>query len=399
MDPISAIASFIAIGQALAAAPKIIDALSSVIKVRQEVLDLLNEIEILHGLGRHIREAVANFPSDDTTGSFSTPKSRLIKSVEDDLVSTVAQLQELAQKCRRETKDVDQLKVNRLRWFLKRGKIADLSKRVKRNREHLQEILTCESSLTLASHTKMLVEIHAIVTTQGHTNYQPPLPLVGQGYDINKIKPCSADRNNWCTLDKTTDVSTSLIRLVTLHDDSRKLALSSIVEDPSERSFQSDEPLVQMMASIHRACPRMCPCQCHWLASRHRPHPAMSPICGWLGHVYNNVPRLDMRRYDTPSCQRAFSPIRINLCFPLLYCSRALEASLSIGAITSVGASLHLRVPRHISSRADIWHEIREGKIERVRLAVAQKSISHRRRWNCQRLICKLLNQTILQEQ
>lgn len=44
MEAIAAVASFIAIGQALAAIPKIIEVLRSLVEIRQEIIQLVNEV-------------------------------------------------------------------------------------------------------------------------------------------------------------------------------------------------------------------------------------------------------------------------------------------------------------------------------------------------------------------
>lgn len=47
MEAIAAIASFVSIGQALAAAPKVIEVLRSLVEVRQEILQLVNEVSFI----------------------------------------------------------------------------------------------------------------------------------------------------------------------------------------------------------------------------------------------------------------------------------------------------------------------------------------------------------------
>ncbi|XXH03122.1 negative cofactor 2 transcription regulator complex subunit ncb2 [Hypoxylon texense] len=181
MEPISAIASFIAIGQALAAAPKIIDALSSLVKVRQEVIELLNEIEWLDNFGRHIRESTKTLPNDDSTMEFSIQQRYQLQSVASDLESIVSQLGELAQKFQRGTKaqqgattqqgamtqqgtkEDGQLKIDRLSWLFKRGKVASLSKRAKKNRERLQEIFNCNTFFASMCGERQPLEIPLIL--------------------------------------------------------------------------------------------------------------------------------------------------------------------------------------------------------------------------------------------
>ncbi|KAI1772707.1 hypothetical protein F4818DRAFT_136938 [Hypoxylon cercidicola] len=165
MEPISAIASFIAIGQALAATPKIFRVLCSLVEVRQEVTQLLHEIAMLDELWNRIKQ-IKNIPDDDPTARFSVPRAHLLQVIETDLGSIVTQLEELAEKFQRGTKENGKLKVDRVKWLLKRREIASLSKRAKKNREYLQEILICESFFTSTSNGSMLMEIRTMMTTQ-----------------------------------------------------------------------------------------------------------------------------------------------------------------------------------------------------------------------------------------
>ncbi|KAI1105981.1 hypothetical protein F4804DRAFT_80557 [Jackrogersella minutella] len=135
----------------------------------------------------------------------------------------------------------------------------------------------------------------------------------------------------------------------------------------NEMTVQNHEPLVQLTATLPRRCVKGCPCQCHSPASRTRPHPAALPICGWLKSAYNMVPRPGAPSCDVPTCRRSHPPVRVNLRFPLLFCSRTLETTLSFDSTFDVGASLHLRVGRVPTSNDDIWWEIHYSKIERVR--------------------------------
>ncbi|KAI1379977.1 ankyrin [Hypoxylon crocopeplum] len=370
MEVVGAIASFVAIGQALAAIPKIIEALRSLVEVKQELLDLVNEVELLNSFGQLIRDRIHELPDN---GSIQQPT--LLRSVAADLASVVLQLEDLTRECQDGKKKNGQIKVARIKWLRHRPKIASLSEKAKRNREYLHLILSFTSLFASTSNGKMLVDIHTIVTTQAHPQAFLPAPLqfMNQAHRISDVSHIDCDDDEVSATDSVTGTGSADIARVA--HDPRQLTLSNTVEVDSQPELHSEQ-LVQVTATLRRSCDKNCACQCHSPASRNRQHPAISPIVGWLKYAYNSVPRFGAHGCDVPTCRRARSPTRLTLRFPLLISSRALEASLSFGSLTGVGASLYLRVARFISSIDSIWWEIGLGKIELVRRRMSRREVS-----------------------
>ncbi|KAI1766797.1 ankyrin [Hypoxylon sp. FL1150] len=372
MDGLSAAASVIAIGQALAAAPKVIRVLRCLVEARQEIIQLINEVELLNAIGKLIRDTEDHLRS---IPNFQAPPPDLLKSVEADWASVVSQLEKLAKDCGQGKKKNGQIRISRIKWLWHKDKIASLTETTRRNRDCLQLILNCNSIYATTYNGRMLLDIHTIVTTQSQTGSHALLPFRSPGFRIREIDSHDTESDDTHTVKKAASAGTSL---VSTNEQSRS---SSIVEDDlsqipaRERILQHYEPLIQMTATLRRACPKGCLCQCHSPTSRTRPQPVLSPIYGWLSYAYNGVPRVGRPRCDILTCQRAHSPIRFDLRLPLLFCSRALEVSL-LGAVVGVGASLHLRVARYLSHHDGIWSEIQYGKIGRVHLALACRQIS-----------------------
>ncbi|KAI1105982.1 hypothetical protein F4804DRAFT_302528 [Jackrogersella minutella] len=129
MEVTGAIASVITICETLAATPKIIEGLRTLVEVKQEVLQLLNEVELLNSLGELIRKTVENLPSDD-----SIPQPTLLQSVATDLAALVSQLEGITRECQREGKENGQFMVARWKWFRYTPRVASLSERAKKNR-------------------------------------------------------------------------------------------------------------------------------------------------------------------------------------------------------------------------------------------------------------------------
>ncbi|OTA83034.1 hypothetical protein M434DRAFT_16815 [Hypoxylon sp. CO27-5] len=210
MEVAGAIASFIAIGQALAATPKIIDALRSLGEVRQEFLDLLNEVELLNSFGKLIRERIDELPNDD-----SIPQPTLLRSVATDLALIVSQLEDLTRDCQVGWKENGQFKIARLKWLRYRRRLAYLTERAKRNREYLQLIFSFTSLCASTSNGKMILDIHTIVTTQTASQAVLTDPL-----------PPNDDNEG---IDEDIITATSSLSLVTVPNNPQQLASSSIV--------------------------------------------------------------------------------------------------------------------------------------------------------------------------
>ncbi|KAI2472299.1 ankyrin [Annulohypoxylon bovei var. microspora] len=374
MEAIGAVASFVAIGQALAATPKIIDILRSVVEARQELLQLINDVEILNSLGASITKTMSNL-DDESKDKFQIPQSSLllVERVRVDLASVVLDLEELARKCQRRRNGNSQIKVARIKWFQRRNQIASLSERARKNCNDLQIIMSLTSFSALTAHGNMLMEIHKVVVVSQAHSHGPqlsPLQLTSQPRYIGGMVSHTVDTNDKHSVFE--DIGTQL-------ESSDQSSLPSAIVETSLRSFPNEriihETVVQLTAMLPRACAKGCQCQCHSPMSRTRPHPAVSPIYGWLKSAYNVIPRLGTQRCDTPTCRRTYSPVHVNLRIPLLFCSRALEASLSFSSVVGVGASLHLHVARMVLD-TEIWAELGFGKIDQVHLRLFRREIS-----------------------
>ncbi|KAI1463661.1 ankyrin [Daldinia caldariorum] len=217
MDVVSAVASFIAIGQALAATPKIIDALQSLFGARREIVQLLNDVEVLKAFGDILRDTIQCLPEADADARLSVPKATypLVKRIEKDMSLVVSQLGDLCRACQQEGKKQDHIKVARVKWLWYQRKIASLSRKVKENRECLQLILSCTSLYASTSHGKMLLDIHAIVTTQPQQTpfALPPSQFATQeSHDSESIKCAIADDDTSESIENTRKQSRILNR-------------------------------------------------------------------------------------------------------------------------------------------------------------------------------------------
>ncbi|KAI0101466.1 hypothetical protein F4776DRAFT_500275 [Hypoxylon sp. NC0597] len=376
MEVVGAIASFVAIGQALAAAPKIIDALRSLVEVRQEFLDLLNEVELLNSFGKLIRERIDELSNDD-----SMPQPTLLRSVASDLALIVTQIEDLTRDCQAGWKKNGQFKIARLRWLKYRRRLAYLTEKAKKNREYLQLIFSFTSLCASTSNGKMILDIHTIVTTQTASQTVLPDPSQSMSQENRSSDTLQGSNDGTEVIDEDIITATSSISLATISNNPHRSASSSIARGltqqilSSERPIQKIQPLVKVTATI-RSCVGNCACQCHSPVFQNRPHSAILPVLGWLNGAYNSVLHFGPRRCDILTCRRSCSPVHLNIRFPLLFCSRVLEARLSISSIAGAGASLHLRIPRQLSGHEELWLEISSGKMEILRLRLSSREFS-----------------------
>lgn len=377
MDALSTIASLIAVGQALAAIPGIIDILRSIAQTRQELLQLVNDVELLNSLGILIRETIDNL-DDDSKAKFRIPQlsENLIDRVRTDLASIVTELEELAHKCQPQRGQGNtQAKVSKFKWFKHKKQVTSLSQKASKNCADLQTILNLTSFLTLTSHGKMIIDIHTVTMSQArsHTTQLSPLLVPSQPRYISDVSSHAVDTNNIQDAPKG-----GVITKFQGHDQSN---LQSIIGEAIRQPFPggktTEESQIQLIATLRRGCARdcQCQCQCHSPPPRTRPHPAISPIRRWLDSAYNIIPRFGTQRCNVYTCQRGYSPVHVNFRIPLWFCSRTLEASLSFSSVVGVGASLHLHVARMFSNYNISW-EIHENKIEWVRLRLFRREIS-----------------------
>ncbi|KAI2634923.1 ankyrin [Hypomontagnella submonticulosa] len=379
MEVIAVVASFVAIGQALVATPRIIEALKSIVKVKQEVVQLLN-VEYLDALGRFVRQHILE---DDSAARLPPPFRVLLRRVQNDLESTIPKLDKYIHKCLQ--KAHGRSKVSRLRWLKYKSEIVTQGKKAKKSCDDLQQILVVGNFVASRHNERLLLDIHAVVVTGAHPGYflPPPLQFINETNRVRDIDaPTTDDEDGYETAEEDLNTVTDRPITVTTTSSSHQINPSDVVENGSFQIRRSDEPaqncepLVQVTATLRGACPRGCACQCHSYTSRRRPYPATSFVYGWLQSNYNSVPKLSRHSCDVPTCRRAYSPVRLKLRVPLLFCSRALEASLSFGSVVGIGSSLHLCVTRTISDTHIIWGEIEMGKIERVLMRISRGEVS-----------------------
>ncbi|KAI0384332.1 ankyrin [Hypomontagnella monticulosa] len=384
MDGVSAAASFIAIAQALAAIPKIIDVLNTLVHARRELLQLVNEVELLSSFREFVEQTIQHLQDEQLRAGFRIPQPALLQFVQDDLEKVVEQLRKLTHNWKQDMINDGRIRFVAIKWLRYQRKIRTLSKRAKQDRESLQEILSYTSLFISTSHGKMIVDIHTIVTTrvyQGNNLLLPLSGLIDESHCIGEVVSHTDGDANYDATEKSLGVITNCAT-ATGTDDKHQLnpsdnkGYNGSQLNRSSGAVQNDEPLVRITAALRRVCVRGCACQCHSYASRSWPHPTTSFVSGWLQSAYNSIPKFSRDGCDVSTCRRAGSSTHFTLHVPLPFYSRACEATLSLNSIAGLSASLHLRVTRMIGPDDIIWSEIRMGKIKRIQLRISRREYS-----------------------
>ncbi|KAI3318422.1 hypothetical protein HD806DRAFT_315625 [Xylariaceae sp. AK1471] len=140
MEVIGAIASFIAIGQAIGATPKIIDTLRSFTRASKELAALITELDCLFMLYQHMKENIDLFSGGHNPSL----------------------LRDLADSCQRDGGHGP--KVSKLRWWKKRESIARLRDECQKQRQQLQHLYMLFRDQIIHKQGEILVHIHARIS-------------------------------------------------------------------------------------------------------------------------------------------------------------------------------------------------------------------------------------------
>ncbi|GJD01391.1 hypothetical protein ColKHC_10216 [Colletotrichum higginsianum] len=130
MEVVGAVASFIAIGQALIAGRHVIDVLRAIPGIGNELTWLHNEIETLHLV---VKEADMRGTSTDE----SLPETPLLKSARLQLSEIVADLEGIHRGCVRADQENGKVKAKKTKWFLQQKQLSECREKARDARANL----------------------------------------------------------------------------------------------------------------------------------------------------------------------------------------------------------------------------------------------------------------------
>ncbi|KAI0449491.1 hypothetical protein F5B21DRAFT_46870 [Xylaria acuta] len=180
MEVVGAIASFIAIGQAIGATPKIVKTLRSFTNASKELAALIGELECLYVFYEHLKGNIDLFSGEQNPALLRVEEPPYLKLVRKDLESLVVELQGLADSCLTEGANI--LKASRLRWWRKRRDVAKLRDECYKQRQQLQHLYMLFGDRLIHKQNQLLVHIHArIPQGNGHAPHElGPLPPLNE---------------------------------------------------------------------------------------------------------------------------------------------------------------------------------------------------------------------------
>ncbi|KAI1741186.1 hypothetical protein F4680DRAFT_70687 [Xylaria scruposa] len=172
MEVVGAVASFIAIGQAVGATPKIIKALRSFTNANRELEALIDELECLCVFYEHMKENIDLFSGEHGPDILRIKEPPYLKLVRKDVESLMVELQKLADSCLID--GTSSLKASKLRWWKKRRDLARLRDECNKQRQQLQHFYMLFRDKYVYKQGQLLFQIHASVPQEADNTPHGP---------------------------------------------------------------------------------------------------------------------------------------------------------------------------------------------------------------------------------
>ncbi|KAK0750894.1 hypothetical protein B0T18DRAFT_58311 [Schizothecium vesticola] len=334
MDPLSIIASTIAITQALSFGIKTLQSLAN---SNAEFCDMLNELSSL-------REWLSQLDVLDLSAvqSFSLDAIRRLENVRSNLQLLAGDLDEIIKGFHygrttslTTTGNISntKIKISKLAWQRNRNAVLRLRERAKQCREELVAGLGLLGLSEQLHSNRVISKIHSAVESSARL----------QEHQLVHIQ--DATRAHYSLLNTMTTRLETIERQLTLktldipNSKSRK-APKRTTESTVSNSLQASESFL-----IPQTCTRDCKCQCHRTSTLLTPHWIRSAV-GSLALEYNGVVSFNLKACSVATCHSGGKRLaRANYMFPPWLLRRGLFVSMAWDSLTNRGASLHLMVP------------------------------------------------------
>ncbi|KAI1746232.1 hypothetical protein F4680DRAFT_442503 [Xylaria scruposa] len=206
MEVVGAIASFIAIGQAIGATPKIIKTLKAFTNASKEVEALINELESLYGFYQHMKANIDLFSGEHNTPLLRVNEPPYLKLIRRDFESLTISLQELADSCLID--EDNSLKVSKLRWWKKRKNVKRLQEECYKQRQRLQDLYHLFRDQFTHKQGEVLVHIYTQIQGEGHPPQDTSVSLSPR--DHPGMPPSSAEEKVIATESDTASPNPSI---------------------------------------------------------------------------------------------------------------------------------------------------------------------------------------------
>lgn len=390
MDPLSVVASVIALSQASGTIGKGVIFLHSLRHIPAEFCDVVNQLTTLQVVLQQVTTALEGYEDDKSDASKPATDLSGMLVLENDLKQTTGELEALCERLRatdkRPTQD-GKLHISKSKWI-----------REKRNMEKIRtKAIAARDNLTLCFGA--LISSQALVAPFQHSS--TPLIYADMSersrqtktvIDIHSLlvstsQSLSEETKKVFTMTQESQASIQEIREFMCQFQANPLNLQQVLETTlkastgqadSTRSLPYKELTpnrnMSIEATVKRGCSRHCSCQCHRHTRVESPKWVRS-VFGSLFLQYNSLPIVDTRACDNKYCHRlSTKSVRLRYVFPQWLMTRAAYIAVSWHALTGSGSDIHIHVPRilqdHSASVA-----IRYGDLEWLTKAITTKEI------------------------
>ncbi|KAK0629239.1 hypothetical protein B0T17DRAFT_181609 [Bombardia bombarda] len=363
MDPLSAVASIIAITQAVAAIGDGIKTLRSLAQASAEFCDMLNELSSPQALLDHLRSAMddavkskSSLPSEalDRIAKFQVELSQIVNEIHvmaNDLVRKSTGLNKVGEQ-----------KISGVRWQFRRGRITQLRDKARRCRDSISTCFDILGFSQMLHQGRMVINVHSLVETSTRRLNSQLDSFIAISQDQHRLVQSISESNKRVEdkaesltaatghLQQTADQVTNLVNRFDAIEEKLSTAISRTVTTAySHPQAHHGSHFIQIQASVQQRCSRYCQCQCHRTVDFQTPRWARS-IIGSIAMQYNSIPIFDPRRCNVPTCHSAKKgSLRVAYQFPKWLLNRALSITAIWGSLTNQGAALYLRLPRVIN--------------------------------------------------
>ncbi|KAK3935506.1 hypothetical protein QBC46DRAFT_453439 [Diplogelasinospora grovesii] len=338
MDVISVAASVIAIGQAIGAIPKIVDAIRTFAHVNDELAALLNE-----ALRLSIQNSVDVLSPANSVPALAVPEPPLLASARHDFQILIGDLQNLTRRASASAIEVH-VAVEENLPTEREGK-SDLHEHTGCIESALSVIPTVGPLLSskLNTHGKLLLEIHAI-TTASCKALQADLRDIREQLQSSSTVSFGSDRDSNdspTATDETSQEAMSNNTRVANEDNADQDSPQCEEQGPHDRSVQVDTELL-----YQRKCVNSCRCQCHSSRTDYQSPGWIQPLLGRLFFNYRSLPVPRRWTCDRSDCFGPASSVRFSYTFPRWAWDRCVCLTYYKSGLVGAGAFLHFSVPR-----------------------------------------------------
>ncbi|WQF86736.1 Putative ankyrin repeat-containing domain superfamily [Colletotrichum destructivum] len=345
MEVVGAVASFIAIGQALAAGRHVVDVLRAIPGIGNELTWLHDEIETL-------RLVVEEADMRGTSADESLPETPLLKSARLQLREIVADLEGIHKGCVRAVKENGKVKAKKTKWFFQQKQLSECREKARDVRANLLAALQTLQLKEVKETKQVVLRIESFaIQTRGMMalRHRSPEELQMSSCHLPPQHVCDKDDAQELQPERPISHLTTAVEQLVLSDSRPRTASKA-------HPKSSDIVVINTSLSTFERCPRPCCCRCH--GSR----PASFKSADWARNLIGSFSASCDQRFvfrNDARCNsilcKASGKVSVNFSyrFPAWLCSRLIHLQASSNAVT--GFSVSLRPIRLLPLDAIFW--------------------------------------------